>query len=227
MEKCHKTQKSGLYIAMDRFCNRQKINSVSVDVQDVIEFLTSEFNKGPSYSSINTARAVLSSLGIMLGSFTAGTHPMVIGFMRGVFNRRPSMPKYNTIWNVDKVLLFLKQLSPVKHLSLKELTLKLTMLIVLTNAARVQTVHLLSVNKLEKLRSEFILQFKGILKQSRSGLDCSEFHLIAYPPYRRLCVFTVLKEYLSRTNTLRQNNEDVLLISLLCMQHITCNIVYL
>jgi hypothetical protein len=124
------------------------------------------------------------------------------------------MPKYNTIWNVDKVLLFLKQLSPVKHLSLKELTLKLTMLIVLTNAARVQTVHLLSVHKLQKLRSEFILQFKGLLKQfSRPGFDCSELHLKAYPPDRRLCVFTVLKEYLLRTKTLRQNNEDALLIS--------------
>ena len=72
---------------------------------------------------------------------------------------------------------------------------------------------MLSVNKLQKLRSEFILQFKGLLKQSRPGFDCSELHLKAYPPDRRLCVFTVLKEYLSRTKTLRQNNEDALLIS--------------
>lgn len=60
-----------------QFCGRQKIDSVSVSVQNVIEFLTMEFDKGLSYSSINTARSALSSMGIMLGTFTAGTHPIV------------------------------------------------------------------------------------------------------------------------------------------------------
>ena len=49
------------------------------------------------------------------------------------------------------VLVFLKKLTPVKHLSLKDLTLKLTMLVVLINASRAQTVHLLSVHKVKKL----------------------------------------------------------------------------
>ena len=154
-----------------------------------------EFHKGLSYSSLNTTRAALSSLGIVLGSHTAGTHPIVVRFMKGVFNSRPPQPAYSCTWDVDKVLMFLRKLSPVKHLTLKDLTLKLTMLMVLTNAARVQTIHLLSVHNIKKLRSEFILQFTSLLKQSRPGFVCSLFHLKAYPPDRRLCVYRVLKEY--------------------------------
>ena len=127
-----------------QFCSRRKIDSISVSVQDVIEFLTNEYEKGLSYSSINTSRAALSSLGIMLDNFTAGTHPIVIRFMKGVFNSRPTKPRYPYTWDVDKVLNYLKTLSPVRQLSLKDLTLKLRMLIVLTNAARVQSVHMLT-----------------------------------------------------------------------------------
>jgi hypothetical protein len=58
---------------------------------------------------------------------------------------------------------------PVKHLSLKDLTLKLCMLIALTNAARIQSLHLLSVNSVQKFSSEFVFHFEGLLKQCRPG----------------------------------------------------------
>ena len=83
------------------------------------------------------------------------------------------------------------------------------MLIALVNAARVQTLHLLSLSGLEKHRSEFILCFDGLLKQSRPGSEYSRLHLKAYPPDRRLCVYMVLKEYLKRTKLLRQSTEKL------------------
>ena len=194
-----------------QFCSRRKIDSISVSVQDAIEFLTIEYEKGLSYSSINTSRAALSSLGIMLDNFTAGTHPIVIRFMKGVFNSRPTKPRYPYTWDVDKVLNYLKTLSPVRQLSLKDLTLKLTMLIVLTNAARVQSVHMLTVKNLKKTFSQFILQFRGLLKQSRPSYDPMLLSLKAYPPDRRLCVYTVLKEYLMRTKLIRGEEESLLI----------------
>ena len=129
----------------------------------------------------------------MLDNFTAGTHPIVIRFMKGVFNSRPTKARYPYTWDVDKVLNYLKTLSPVRQLSLKDLTLKLRMLIVLTNAARVQSVHMLTVKNLKKTFSQFILQFRGLLKQSRPSYDPMLLSLKAYPPDRRLCVYTVLK----------------------------------
>lgn len=83
------------------------------------------------------------------------------------------MPRYTQIRDADIVLNYIKKLSPARNLSLKDLTLKLDMLLALTNAARTQTVHQLSVTNLKKLKSEFDLLLDGLLKQSRPGCSFS------------------------------------------------------
>lgn len=174
--------------------------------------MTEEFERGLGYSAINTARGALSTI-LRIEGFAAGAHPVVVRFMKGVFNLRPCQPRYTKMWDASKVLKFLRTLSPVKHLSLKNLTLKLVMLIALTNAARSQTIHMLNVNKLIKEKSQFVLQVDSLLKQSRPGFDCSVVKLKCYPPDRRLCVYTVMKEYLHRTKKLRKEPNKKLLIS--------------
>lgn len=196
-----------------QFCSRQKIDSLSASVKDVIHFLTAQFEAGLGYSSLNTARGALSSLGLKLEQFSAGSHPLVVRFMKGVYNLRPMRSRYSQTWSVDLVLNYLKKLSPVRKLSLKELSLKLVMLIALTNAARVQTIHLLSVNSLSKESSAYVFHLKQVLKQSRPGFDNSVVRLKAYPPDRRLCVYTVLKEYLARTKDIREKSEGKLFLS--------------
>ena len=47
--------------------------------------------------------------------------------------------------------------------------------------------------------------------QSRPGNRNPQIHLKAYPPDRRLCVFTVLKEYLYRTKHLRKDSSKLLI----------------
>lgn len=97
------------------------------------------------------------------------------------------------------MLTFLRKLSPVKFISLKDLTLKLVMLIALTNATRAQSLHLLTISDMCKCSKSYTLFFKSLLKQSRPGFLCEQLELFAYPPDRRLCVVLVLKEYLERT----------------------------
>lgn len=166
-----------------------------------------------SYSAINTARGALSSLGIRCDGITIGAHPDVVRYMKGVYNLRPQRPRYTHTWDINLVLNFLRKLSPVKFLTLKDLTLKLTMLIAITNAARVQTIHSISVDNMVKLESEFVCKFDNLLKQSRPGVNFSILHLKSYPPDRRLCTYTVVKEYLERTKSLRKNGQKELLVS--------------
>lgn len=173
-----------------------------------MEFLTSQYSKGLGYESLNTARGALSALGLQFDGFRVGNHPLINRYMKGVFASRPSKPRHTYIWDVDKVLLYLKKLSPVKYLSLKDLTLKLVMLMALTQAARVQTLHLLNFKYYKKLKFEFVLQLSGQLKQSRPGHNVYCVSFRAYPPDRRLCIYTVLKEYLSRTSMLRHDGNS-------------------
>jgi len=170
--------------------------------------LTELFEKDFSYNALNTARSALSSINLKIDNYPAGSHPTVVRFLKGVYNLRPPMSRYQNIWDVNDVLCYLKKLSPVKLLTLKDLTLKLAMLIALTHAARAQTLQFLSIVGIQKLSSKFVVYFDGLLKQSRPSFTLTFIELEAYPPDRRLCVYTVLKEYLNRTKPVRKNSQS-------------------
>jgi len=59
--------------------------------------------------------------------------------MKGVFTLRPALPRYNVTWDVNKVLNYLQKLSPLKSLSLLELSQTLLMLLLLLSGQRGQT----------------------------------------------------------------------------------------
>ena len=184
-------------------------------MEEVIEFLTIQFQSGLGYDSLNTARGALSSIGLNFDGFKAGSHPLVVRFMKGVFALRPSQPRYSAVWDVNQVLTYLRKFSPMKEISLKDLTLKLTMLMALTQAARVQTLQLITLDGCKKLKTEFVFRLNSLLKLSRTSCRASVLSFIAYPPDRRLCVYTVLKEYLFRARNVRKDDIDnkMLLVS--------------
>lgn len=62
--------------------------------------------------------------------------------LKGVFNLRPPVPGYKKVWDVSIGLRFLKTLSPVASLSLKNLSLKLVMPLSLVTAQRGQTLDI-------------------------------------------------------------------------------------
>jgi hypothetical protein len=90
--------------------------------------------------------------------------------MKGVYNLRPSEPKYCKTWDVSNVLGYLRKLSPIKFISLKDLTLKLVTLIAIITASRVQSLHLLTLNGLEKNCHSYTIFFYGLLRQNRPKL---------------------------------------------------------
>ena len=193
-------------------CSRRDINSISPTLDQILEFMTTLFETGLGYSSLNTARGALSALGIKIDGTSVGAHPLVVRYMKGVFNLRPTKPRYSGTWDVSMVLRFLQTWSSVKLMSLKQLTLKLTMLIALTNAARVQSIHQIHVHNMKKCFNEYVFEYSGLLKQCRPGYKMPVVRMKAHPPNRRLCIYFVVKEYLARTESLR-NGEEALLLS--------------
>ena len=109
--------------------------------------------------------------------------------MKGVYNLRPSEPKYCKTWDISNVLGYLRKLSPIKFISLKDLTLKLVMLKAIITASRVQSLHLLSLNDLEKNFHSYTIFLDGLLKQNRPSWsqNCIEFlHILQIGGYVRL-----------------------------------------
>lgn len=83
------------------------------------------------------------------------------------------------------------------------------MLVALILAGRSQSLHLLTIDNMRTESSSYVLCYSGLLKQSRQGksIPCAE--LCAFLPDNRLCVVTVLTEYLSRTLPLRGENKSL------------------
>ena len=189
------------------YCSQRKIDKFQTNVNNVLEFLSELFDNNIGYSAINTARAALSAIGIICDGFSIGSLPLVVRFMKGVYNLRPVQTRYSKTWDISCVLQYLRKLSPVSKLSLKMLTFKLIMLLALILASRCQSLHLLSIDGMKKGFSSYLLQYSGLLKQSKSGRNNPIAEIRAYPPDRRLCAVFVMKEYLKRTETLCGNNK--------------------
>ena len=87
-------------------------------------FAAAQFDRGASVSAVNLARSALSALLPLVSGQTVGSHPDACRLIKGVFEERPALPRYEDTWNVVIVLKYLDQLQEAKHLSLKDLTLQ-------------------------------------------------------------------------------------------------------
>ena len=73
----------------------------------VLDFLHDLYDKGYSYSSLNTARSAISALCTADNtdvSQNIGKHPLICRFLKGVFNEIPPIPKFQEVWPVEQVL---------------------------------------------------------------------------------------------------------------------------
>ena len=113
-----------------KFSTKRPCDPLQPTVTDVIEFLTELFKSGIEYSCLNTACSALSTVIVFPDNTLVGSHPLVVRFMKGVFERRPSLPKYKKTSDVHVVLESLRKFEQVKKSSLKEFSWKLTTLLI-------------------------------------------------------------------------------------------------
>ena len=88
-----------------------------------MNFLAELFQSGAGYSAVNTARSALSSILMLPGNTTFGSHPLVSRLLKGVFELRPALPKYQSIWDISVVLNML-ECWPIQNISFKTFILK-------------------------------------------------------------------------------------------------------
>ena len=187
------------------YCGERKIDPFSASVIQSVNFLSELYQKHQlSYSALNTARSALSPIIVPSWGGTFGSHPLVTRFLRGVFNTRPSLPRYQEIWDISIVFTFLRSLHPPEKLTLKDLTMKTTILVASLSGQRCQTIHALDVNNMVLTKDRCTFYIQELLKTSRPG---KQLELLAYHPDKRLCVVTFLEECVRRTKPLRGSSR--------------------
>ena len=103
------------------FCRSRGIKPISASLEDGLEFLHHQYENGLPYSGINTARSALSTVIFLPDGSSFGNHPLVSRFLKGVFESRPSLPRY------------------------KDISHKTVMLVALLSGQLCQTVHALTI----------------------------------------------------------------------------------
>ena len=166
----------------EQYCSERKINPFSATIEHGINFLAELYQTGIGYSALNTARCALSTVCLTSEHYTFGQHPLVCRFIKGIFECRPSLPRYQETWDVTVVLDYLAKLGPPEKLSLKNLTLKVVMLMELLSGQRRQTLHKLSIDCMQISSDKCVVFINSLLKTSRPDkhLACVEF--LAYAP---------------------------------------------
>ena len=186
------------------FCMKVKCDFITPPVPIAIDFLASLFDAGFAYASINTARSALSSILLTENSkIPFGQLPLVKRFMKGIFELKPSLPRYRTIWNVSTVFDYLRCQPNVAELSLKNLSLRLTFLLLLLSGQRCQTVHYFALDTMELSEDKCIFKVTNKVKQTRRGYHIPPITYEQYPHEISLCPVAHITEYVKRTASLR------------------------
>ena len=131
---------------------------------------------------------------------------------KGIYELRKPQAKYSCIWDVSKVLSYLRTLHPPHALPLKSLTLKLVMLLLLVTGQREQAKYSLSLDVMTVYTTSCQFQLLDHTKTTKPGQKCKPVVIHEYRPDPKLCPLSMLKEYIKKTKPLR-NTEKQLLIS--------------
>lgn len=197
-----------------KFCEEHSHDPYVTSVNVVLTFLHNMNTKGLSYSSLNATRSAISAFVVLEASpYSVGNHPWITRYLKGIFNIKPPVPRYQQIWDSRIVLDKLRTWGPVAKLTFKQLTLKVCIMLALLGAARTQLLKAFRVDKLDISDSCIRLRVDELMKTDRPGKVGHELVLKAYPVDRRLCIVRAMKEYLEVTKT-RRTNDHQLLISI-------------
>lgn len=141
-----------------------------------------------------------------------GKEDVVKRLLKGVFENKPSLPRYTSVWNVQDVLEYLDSLK-TSDLDLKPLTIKLTVLLALVSAQRMQTLKFLKVGNMKMFNDKYVFVIDSLLKQSRPGFHVSAVEVCKYPFNINLCPCICIDRYLLLTKEFRSEKNDQLLLS--------------
>ena len=184
------------------FCVERKIDIFQPTLPQACKFLRMLSESGLGYTALNTARSALSTILPSFGKNTFGSHPYVCLLLKGAYERNPPKPKYTHFWDVNKVFDLFKSWGPNNQLSLKLLTLKLAVLLLLVTSQRGQTIINLVVDELE-ISDVVVFKMKKLLKHNKQGDPLDTLILRPFDNCKRLCVVRTLKMYLKRTEDFR------------------------
>ena len=190
------------------WCLSRNTYPFSATITEVLLFLAEQFNqRNLSYRTIGVYKSCISQLHDPVGGQPLGTLPLLSRFMKGIFELRPPTPKVCSTWSVKTLLQYLNSLESNAKLSLKDLTLKTTILLALTSSTRAHELAALHLDFISKKEHSWEFTIPQHVKNSRPNHPPRKLFLPSFPENRNLCVIESLKDYTMRTALIRKDQN--------------------
>lgn len=192
------------------FCLKNKLSVFKSGVPEVIRFLQLILDtKSHKYGTFNSHRSALSL--ILLENISDDVR--MKRFLKGINNLRPARPKYNVTWDTKPVIQCLENMYPLDNLSLKELSMKLSALLILITGQRVQTIFSINIDNIVENSNGFQAFISDKIKTSGINKVQPCLTIPLHKDNPSLCPGTTLKYYIEKTKDLRSQEEKYLFLS--------------
>ena len=169
-----------------KYCESKNID-VQATTNTFLNFLAEEFDRDLKHSYI---RGYTSALTAYIGNVD---HVLLKKLLRGIFNRRPSRPRYAATWDVNIVLAFVGAMTTDTYM---DLTLKTVALLMILSGSRVNMLSHLKVSNMSLTDTECTFVFDDVLKTSTEGEVAKHITYRAYPDDPSLCPVKTILKYL-------------------------------
>ena len=117
-----------------RYAISRNEDPYSPDVNTVLTFMHGMYLNGFLYSGLCAARSAFSSIVTIRGYLKLSEHPLVLQYLKGIYNSHPRLPKYVNIWDNSLLLRYYDNMDSNDNLQFKALVKKTVMLFIILEA---------------------------------------------------------------------------------------------
>lgn len=181
-------------------CEGAGINAKRPTLHEGIEYLEKLFTEGAAKTTINTVRSLLSAF-VTIGGKPFGEHPLVSRMLKGIGNLKPSIPKYESMWDPRQLLSYLQEWGPTESLDVEKLNKRTTCLFLLATGQRLQALGQMKRGDITWDTNSCTLRYSSKLKSNDPARNPLVLTFREYE-VNELCVFGHLKEYVGRPELL-------------------------
>ena len=185
------------------WCSKRGADPVHCPISTVLDYLSDLHHGGSSLSLIKSHRSAISAFHAQIDGLPVGKCENTSLLIRGIGNSKPIVHKYVPVWDVSKVLDYVKARPEPELSDLKFLSQKLVTLLAITSLHRGMELHALSLDLMSRFDDRIEFLFPILLKHSKPGKKDppSVFH--EFPSDKSLCPKESIIEYLEVTHQFR------------------------
>ena len=189
------------------------MDHIPTSISPIADFLLDLFDQGKQVNSVSNYKSALSVTLPPIEGHSVGNHPLISKLFKGFRNLRPKTYKNPPKWEIDTVLTKLNCWGDNSVLTMKQLSLKLVMLLSLVSASRCSELSYLDVTNMTNLPDGIRFCLTKHKKNRSAAVMPGTLFFAKNTKMPNLCPVKCLQDYITRREITGQSMAGTLIRS--------------